>query len=193
MSRRREMATRDSTTNAAATNFRGSLREGAGNNVGYNTNANNDELSPDFSRTLSQEINARFGLSTDVGIGFRPDANESGNDLESEEIEPYMNTFDTDTEFEDTWKDNDVSETKMMNPEEKGNYFEGDMMMSKEEVMSLFSISRSGIKMGNRWPIKGTWDKKPEVPYVMNNAYSKFIQIKCKSIKKNPTNMNLIS
>ncbi|CAO1430856.1 unnamed protein product [Diamesa serratosioi] len=81
LSRRREMATRDSTTNAAATNFRGSLREGAGNNVGYNTNSNNDELSPDYSRSLSQEINARFGLSTDVG--FRPDANESDNDIKN--------------------------------------------------------------------------------------------------------------
>lgn len=96
------------------------------------------------------------------------------NDSESKEIVPYKNRYTTDTEFVDTWKDNEVSETKMMNPEEKGNYFEGDMMMSQEEVMSLFTISRSGIKMGNRWPIKGTWEKKPEVPYVMNNAYSKF-------------------
>ena len=103
-----------------------------------------------------------------------------GNDLDNQEHEPYRSTYDTDTDtdFEDTWKDNEVSSTKMMNPEEKGNYFEGDMMMSQEEVMSLFSIKRSGIKMGNRWPIKGTWEKKPEVPYVMSNSYSKFIHIK---------------
>lgn len=76
MSRRRDLATRDSNTNTVAANFRGGLlREGTGGNVGYNTNGNPEELSPDYSRSLSQEINARFGLSTDVG--FRPDYDES--------------------------------------------------------------------------------------------------------------------
>jgi hypothetical protein len=76
MSRRRELASRDSNTNTAAANFRGLLREG-GTGVGYNTNGNNDELSPDYSRTLSEEIGARFGISTDVG--FRPDYDDDSN------------------------------------------------------------------------------------------------------------------
>lgn len=76
LSRRRDLASRDSNTNTAAANFRGGLlRESSGPVVGYNTNGNSEELSPDYSRTLSQEINARFGLSTDVG--FRPDFDES--------------------------------------------------------------------------------------------------------------------
>lgn len=70
LSRRRDLATRDSNTNTAAANFRGLLREGSTGVVGYNTNGNSEELSPDYSRSLSQEINARFGLSTDVG--FQP-------------------------------------------------------------------------------------------------------------------------
>lgn len=77
LSRRRDLATRDSNTNTAAANFRGLLREGGPGVVGYNTNGTTDELSPDYSRTLSQEINARFGLSTDVG--FRPDYDEAMN------------------------------------------------------------------------------------------------------------------
>lgn len=71
LSRRRDLASRDSNTNTAATNFRGLLREGSAGVVGYNTNGNTEELSPDYGRSLSQEINARFGMSTDVG--FRPD------------------------------------------------------------------------------------------------------------------------
>jgi LMBR1-like membrane protein len=71
LSRRRDLATRDSNTNTAAANFRGLLREGSSGVAGYNTNGNTDELSPDYSRTLSEEIGARFGVSTDVG--FRPD------------------------------------------------------------------------------------------------------------------------
>lgn len=78
LTRRRDIATRDSNTNTAAANFRGLLREGSAGVVGYNTNGNAEELSPDYSRTLSQEINARFGLSTDVD--FRPDFDEeAGN------------------------------------------------------------------------------------------------------------------
>lgn len=76
LSRRRDLATRESNTNTAATNFRGLLREG-GTAPGYNTNGNADELSPDYGRTLSQEINTRFGLSTDVG--FRPDYDDDLN------------------------------------------------------------------------------------------------------------------
>lgn len=71
LSRRRDLASRDSNTNTAAANFRGLLREGSTGVVGYNTNGNTDELSPDYGRSLSQEISARFGASTDVG--FRPD------------------------------------------------------------------------------------------------------------------------
>jgi len=72
LSRRREMTVRDSSVvgGTGGANFRGLLREGTGSNVGYNTNGHSEELSPDYSRSLSQEINARFGLSTD--IGFRP-------------------------------------------------------------------------------------------------------------------------
>lgn len=78
LSRRRDLATRDSNTNTAAANFRGLLREGpSGGNVGYNTNGNAEELSPDYSRSLSQEISARFGMSTDVG--FRPDYEDGTN------------------------------------------------------------------------------------------------------------------
>lgn len=77
LSRRRDLATRDSNTNTAAANFRGLLREGGAGVVGYNTNGNAEELSPDYSRSLSQEINARFGLSTDVG--FRPDYDDATN------------------------------------------------------------------------------------------------------------------
>lgn len=77
LSRRRDLATRDSNTNTAAANFRGLLREGNAGNVGYNTNGNSEELSPDYSRTLSQEINARFGLSTDVG--FQPSFDDDSN------------------------------------------------------------------------------------------------------------------
>lgn len=76
LSRRRDLATRDSNTNTAATNFRGLLKEGSAG-VGYNTNGNTDELSPDYSRTLSEEIGARFGISTDVG--FRPDYDDDTN------------------------------------------------------------------------------------------------------------------
>lgn len=52
---------------------RGLLREGSGSNVGYNTNGNVDDLSPDYGRTLSQEINARFGVSTAADVNFKPD------------------------------------------------------------------------------------------------------------------------
>lgn len=69
---RRDIASRDS--NNVAANFRGLTTEGIAG-VSYNTNGNVDELSTDYSRSLSQEINARFGLSTD--IGFRPDFDES--------------------------------------------------------------------------------------------------------------------
>lgn len=63
-SRRRDFTLRD------VSGGRGLLREGNGNNIGYNTN-NTEDLSPDFNgRSLSQEIQARFGVSTDVN--FRP-------------------------------------------------------------------------------------------------------------------------
>lgn len=72
-SKRRDIPPRELTTGGA--NFRGGLlRDGSGSNVGYNTNGNSEELSPDYSRSLSQEINARFGLST-ADVGFRPDYN----------------------------------------------------------------------------------------------------------------------
>lgn len=77
LTRRRDLASRDSNTNTAATNFRGLLRE-SGTAPGYNTNGNTDELSPDYGRTLSQEINTRFGHSTDI-IGFRPDYDDDLN------------------------------------------------------------------------------------------------------------------
>lgn len=67
--RRRDFTLRDVTTGG-----RGLLREGSGN-VGYNTNANTEDLSPEYNgRSLSQEIHARFGVSTDVN--FQPDYNE---------------------------------------------------------------------------------------------------------------------
>lgn len=71
-SRRRDFNLRD------VTGGRGLLREGNGNNIGYNTN-NTEDLSPDFNgRSLSQEIQARFGVSTDVN--FRPsDFDEQNN------------------------------------------------------------------------------------------------------------------
>jgi hypothetical protein len=62
---------RDFPMRETAVGGRGLLREGTGNTVGYNTNGNGDDLSPEFGRSLSQEINARFGMSTDVN--FRPD------------------------------------------------------------------------------------------------------------------------
>ena len=108
------------------------------------------------------------------------DSEHYDNVLDKKKVDSYRNLYQSETDLSeydsDTWKNNDASEIKIMNPEEKGNYFEGDMMMSQEEVESLFTISRSGIKMGNRWPVKGTWDLKPEVPYVMNSGYSKFNQ-----------------
>jgi hypothetical protein len=63
-SRRRDFTLRDVTTSTP----RGLLREGV---VGYNTNSNAEDLSPDYGRSLSQEIQERFGASTDVN--FRPD------------------------------------------------------------------------------------------------------------------------
>lgn len=69
-SRRRDFTLRDVTTGG-----RGLLREGSGNNIGYNTNGNSEDLSPDYNgRSLSQEIQARFGVSTDVN--FRPNYEE---------------------------------------------------------------------------------------------------------------------
>lgn len=69
-SRRRDFTLRD------VTGGRGLLREGSGN-VGYNTN-NTEDLSPDYNgRSLSQEIQARFGVSTDVN--FRPDFDEQNS------------------------------------------------------------------------------------------------------------------
>jgi hypothetical protein len=69
--RRRDFTVREMTPGVNS-NFRGGLlRENNSVNVGYNTNGNADELSPEFGRSLSQEINARFGMSTDVG--FRPE------------------------------------------------------------------------------------------------------------------------
>lgn len=50
------------------------LRDGSAGNIGYNTNSNPEDLSPDIGRSLSQEIQARFGASTDVN--FRPDFDE---------------------------------------------------------------------------------------------------------------------
>lgn len=71
-SRRRDFTLRD-----VSTGGRGLLREGA--NVGYNTNVNaSEDLSPDYQgRSLSQEIQARFGVSTDVN--FRPEFDEQNN------------------------------------------------------------------------------------------------------------------
>lgn len=70
-SRRRDMTSREMNSNVT-TNFRGGLlRESSGGNVTYNTNGLSDDLSPELGRSLSQEINARFGMSTDVG--FRPE------------------------------------------------------------------------------------------------------------------------
>lgn len=68
-SRRRDYTLRDVTTSSVG--GRGLLQEGSAGNVGYNTNGNTEDLSPDYGRTLSQEIQARFGTSTDVN--FRPD------------------------------------------------------------------------------------------------------------------------
>lgn len=57
---------------------RGLLKETNGNNFGYNTNSNNvEDLSPEYGRTLSQEINERFGVSTDVN--FRPECDETSS------------------------------------------------------------------------------------------------------------------
>lgn len=73
--RRRDFTVREMTPGANS-NFRGGLlRENNSSNVGYNTNGNADELSPELGRSLSQEINARFGMSTDVG--FRPDFDDT--------------------------------------------------------------------------------------------------------------------
>mgnify|MGYP003529872597 CR=1 FL=1 len=67
-SRRRDVTT------SSAIGGRGLLREGSAGNIGYNTNSNVEDLSPDYGRSLSQEIQARFGASTDVN--FRPDFDE---------------------------------------------------------------------------------------------------------------------
>lgn len=73
--RRRDFTVREMTSNVNS-NFRGVLlRDNTSGNVGYNTNGNADELSPEFGRSLSQEINARFGMSTDVN--FKPDFDDS--------------------------------------------------------------------------------------------------------------------
>lgn len=54
-------------------NDRGALRDGSTSNFDYNTtNTGIDDITYDQGRTLSQEINERFGVSTD--ISFRPDA-----------------------------------------------------------------------------------------------------------------------
>jgi hypothetical protein len=71
--RRGDLNFRESTTSSAGRNASGLLREGG--NVGYNTNGNSDDLSPDYGRSLTQEINARFGVSTDVN--FRPDFDDN--------------------------------------------------------------------------------------------------------------------
>lgn len=63
-SRRRDVLT-------SSVGGRGLLREGSAGNIGYNTNNNTEDLSPEYGRSLSQEIQARFGASTDVN--FRPD------------------------------------------------------------------------------------------------------------------------
>ncbi|KAG5670335.1 hypothetical protein PVAND_000609 [Polypedilum vanderplanki] len=54
---------------------RGLLKDSSTSNVGYNTNGNMEDLSPEYGRTLTQEINARFGISTDVN--FRPDFDDN--------------------------------------------------------------------------------------------------------------------
>lgn len=73
-SRRRDYTLREVTATTAPSTGNGGrgglLREGSGNNIGYNTNGNTEDLSPEYGRTLSQEIQARFGVSTDVN--FRP-------------------------------------------------------------------------------------------------------------------------
>lgn len=88
MSRRRELANRDNTnTSAIASSFsyktpnEGLLRDGSGNNLDYNTgsNSNND-------RRLAQEINERFGISTNVGVGFRPSYNNTHEDDEEDSV-----------------------------------------------------------------------------------------------------------
>lgn len=50
---------------------RGALRDGRNYNPDYNTTSNDiDDANYDQGKTLSQEINERFGVSTD--INFRP-------------------------------------------------------------------------------------------------------------------------
>jgi hypothetical protein len=68
---RNESSSRRTLRDMTTSTPRGLLREGSGNNVGYNTNNNAEDLSPEYGRSLSQEIQARFGTSTDVD--FRPD------------------------------------------------------------------------------------------------------------------------
>lgn len=76
-SRRRDFTLRDvATAPSLTTGGRGLLRENSGN-VGYNTNGNGEDLSPDYGRSLTQEIQARFGMSTDVN--FRPDYDEQNS------------------------------------------------------------------------------------------------------------------
>lgn len=82
LTRRREMAQIGS-SNPMASNFsyktgqtpndRDLLRDGS-NNLDYNTGTNDA-----MNRSLSQEINERFGVSTNVGIDFRPNPD---NDLD---------------------------------------------------------------------------------------------------------------
>jgi hypothetical protein len=68
-SRRRDFQLRENVSG------RGLLKDNNMGIVGYNTNGSMEpDLSPDYGRTLSQEINARFGVSTDVN--FRPEYDE---------------------------------------------------------------------------------------------------------------------
>ena len=72
-SRRRDFTLRENVGGRTS----GLLREGSGGNIGYNTNGNAEDLSPDYGRSLTQEINARFGVSTDVN--FRPDFDDNSS------------------------------------------------------------------------------------------------------------------
>ncbi len=93
LARRREMAQIGS-SNPMASSFSyknsqtpndGLLRDGS-NNLDYNTGLNDA-----MNRSLSQEINERFGVSTNVGIDFRPNPD---NDIDTNNRIRPNNIFD---------------------------------------------------------------------------------------------------
>lgn len=93
LARRRELQTVRDTSNNSNFAFRpnknsndGLLRDGG--TVVYNTNTADPT---DINRSLSQEINDRFGKSTNVGVGFRPNAvgsDDSDDDFASSSVHP---------------------------------------------------------------------------------------------------------